>query len=1275
MLFAAALLGCHCRSDGNATERDPIYEFLSEGSGPESTEPLMQLGTGTRLATDDSELNHPYGYAIEAPIVRNGRNLSRMLFPDGAAYLEHIAGEGVFLHGSSPSTLESRPLLIVPDTVREGMRWTVTTSKPDADWENVVGAPTEVEFFGENRRVWPITRVSLNPGFPSRTAEYMEGIGLIGAGTSATRRDYSWGVVSTANDIEPLVMDERIALTPLIEDAFDGASAHISAIEADGRTILSVHSTYLYTWFVFPDPFSGRLPYRDTRWETDHHCFETTDGSSLTSGGSCHVVDITLEEGETQYPGTHAGLSIGFERFTLPADSVRDLAYGGLPTFVDADLEENGNTGHELTLEVVVEGTDGTPHGLLDRGQGVRHTSRLRMLDLDARVFVGASDPWVTNTHLRTGGNRHTLRAIADSTIDADPTDVLVSHGLGTWKVGAMDESGPSGPMSLAFVKSGLPHIRQTPEGREGLIADPDGAVWRLRLGGDEPVLEFLAMLDLPAGHRLAGVTRLGTPNGPTEGTTLIAATVSGSQVIDVQVPEGNNDDPARVAGIETLGLDTAVTSLWSATLGPATAHPGMAAPLGISAGLGSGTWVCDQDGAAVAGWGVPVVSDDTFSTCRLFAEAPEAPITVGEQTVYADPYQPYTQLVGVMDDDNGFTSLTQRYSPTGLRVDSSPFVHSARYFLSVGSPVVQALRDPWSYDLYAYDLFGGYQQVYVTADGDSSFFGDPLAPPASAAAGGGGRIVEPGVLRLPDGTEMDIAADAVLAWTDGRWCAARSNGVVCLGADGRERFGAYSPTPGAAFFFGREGAVADESLGYLDDGWNLWRVDPDTARVDFLDAIQPLELNVSSDKHQSGGGRVFYIGADGTARSVLDGEISEYTNASGLIFPFGNGFGLDTNYLGGAQTILLDPVPVDGLPPVLAPPGTDMGVFEIGDLDLPDPGSSIAASAPGGLSYVGHTPIDTEGVAFALDGSGLLGVDRDGIYPVDFSSTVGGRTPWPNGELFNVIDFSPQGTLLFASPETVAFDEQQILVLDLEDLSSQILPDGIAAPAWTQSSDDDRTLVSLFFPSTTFGDPAQLKRWDLTTGASSLISDVLTPADPTNAYRWAKLSPNGEVLLVGQPLTEDFKTSVRDAHTGEIIARVEGDYATFSPDGTLLVTDTHVFLMEPGPTQLGVRLLHDSPSDAIVFGSEIVFSPSGEWAAVFGTHVGSPLPVLEIYSVGPTGLSLISSTDVLTGNFAPTSTFTLQRLFWSHDSQQIGVHGTMTEPGVGLYDTVLRWQ
>jgi hypothetical protein len=1179
MLFTLLLVAC--KKDGVPREGPPVFEVTAEGNGPPNAAPLLPLHVGTVLATEDSELNHPYTWAVESPILRGGRPLHRMVFPDGVLYLESTT-DGILAHGSTVNQWEEHPLLLIPATVRDGMTWEVSSTGGQPDWEMTATAQADGR--------WVIGRTHLQTG-ETRGGIYQEGVGLVeaSAGDSDSRRRYVQGRVRTT-DAARDVLDpgNRISLSSLgVSVPFD--ARHLSVFERGGTRTLSVQSVFLESMINMD------LLRESAVWATTSHCL------TLTPDGDVAPTDSVLEgcesviddDGQTRLLATHAGLSADRILWGPP----EQIAFGGYPTF--------SFDNQQVTLDFV--GRDSAGHGPISQPYQdyyVDHLGRAQVVDLaggQPNAFM-IDDPWVTRQYLRTTAADAAVRSIAETVGDADAGDVLLEDGLGGWTQGALDADGrPAGHPTFAFQKTGMPHLRITPDGREGLLTDTDGALWLAR-PGDTP-LSFLGFIDLPDGHILTGAVRLGPVGGAVDGDQILIATTSGRHAI-IDTANGRGPD------------DTTETHFHTATLPTPTPYDAQDGMLGVAHHAADFVWVCEPDGVTSAtNLGDALDTDEGFASCRRFAE-PDGPVEVDGTTLLGQNLLTGFTQTGLLAHDGVITDTRFTYTETGMALDTSPFAGIVRG-ANVGVTRRTGYRDPWTFDLWGWNYTVGlFDQIHMPLDGPPTSYPDAAGiatiTPFPRAVGGGGRLVEDAAgtwIQDVDGLRTPVPDGTFLAWNDGRSCShAVGESIVCIGSDGVERRRAVG-IPDFESLNRRARALAGEQQGYLLFDDHIFRFDPDTMELTALDTVDYGQDDegifwVTDKVTQGVGGRLWYTDGDGARSSILGDTVAK-------AIPPDGGDTYRTVGPDGLTEVSLTEVPARYVP---APPGTryPFGGFDLvlgEQAEMPSPAGPLLTPNATPWTYAGSTVVTpNETVVFDPTGSGYLTVRDTGIVRIawDGTETV---SPWP-GDVpdtdWFVLGQGRRHAVVFtpdpASDPTLVSHLPMVVDLTTGTTTTVSTPAFVynTQGRWTQLSEDGATLIH---PELIPLDPAlftfdlQLHKTDLTTNTTTLVSTTLPPDDTFN-NRMA-LSPNGAVLIAETDDDPLFPTSFIDTVTGATVAHTDleglhwaGSFAA-SDDGWLAITE--------GPPAVGMAYL-ERPTPFYDVGS--VSTSAGEFVSMDGRDV-----------------------------------------------------------------------
>lgn len=176
MLAAAVSLSAvACGESGSGVAGGSDTKWLSEGAGETNAAPLLPFRAGGRSL----------GLVSDAVLEEDGRRLLRIQLeqlgpaPSSPFRVELLVGEGaegIELHGSEGARL-SRPMLLVPKTVRVGMRWRASApGQPASEFE--VAAREEVDTpFGPGV-VWGIEEYAGGSGTPVARLSFLEGVGI-----------------------------------------------------------------------------------------------------------------------------------------------------------------------------------------------------------------------------------------------------------------------------------------------------------------------------------------------------------------------------------------------------------------------------------------------------------------------------------------------------------------------------------------------------------------------------------------------------------------------------------------------------------------------------------------------------------------------------------------------------------------------------------------------------------------------------------------------------------------------------------------------------------------------------------------------------------------------------------------------------------------------------------------------------------------------------------------------------------------------------------------
>lgn len=1264
-----------CRNDGVPRERNPVFTIEEEGSGAPNDEPLLPLHAGTVLATTDSELNHPWTWAVEAPIERSGRPLHRVVTPDGVAYLE-ATDDGVLLHGSTVSQWATHPSLIVPSTVRSGMVWTVSTTggAPDVVFEASGGQLQETPF-GE-RRVWTLERQRIDGG-PITTRTYAEGIGPIELpnNASAWLRQLAHGRIRSSDvDLPTLDPADRLPLRST-GIAFDHEAMHLSLL------VTGLDGARLQTHDRFLNQETENVPFlrQVARWRRATHCFAVDDDGTLTEVDTGCLFE---EQGTPNLPFqavTHAGLADPDRARPWPGDAI---AYGALPELRLGDR----------TMSVEYSTTNGAMVGLTRDVNSASHAyGRSRVFHetydrvVDRRLLPGGA--WTARRYLVHGPGLAAVRSVVD-TVPTGDVHALLEDGLGGWTTGQLDADGaPAGSPGFGFQKTGLVHLRSTAEGREGLITDADGALWRVRLGTGQ--LEFLGFADLPEGHLLVGAASLGPVNGETAGETAVIATRSGERFVVLD-------------GLDERVTDTTRTHLWTVQLGAPTVVDSRQGLVGVHDK--DGIWVCEPDGGSpVEGLGEPLATDDTFGTCQRFARQIERVSTGAALTRVGDTLVVGTNVEDTMGWGIGAVDGTvedwlYRYDDSGMTVGTSRYAETARPG-TIGDRQT-GYRDPWTGDFWGWNVDPTFfDQRHVSPDGNVTVYADSggfdTIDVHPRAVGGGGRIVTDASgtwIQGPDATRTPLADGTVVAWADGRSCQLDLYTLTCTGSDAveRSRVAPMLREQSLSTF------LADESGGYVIASDHIWRLDPDTVDLVPLDTVRADGGTILDEPylrvHQGPGGRIWYRDLDDELSMIEDGVVHK----TGWVLPppFETGLFETPMPFDTARVITPDgPVQVDltAVDPRYEPPGegTILGRpayrYVVGpQLELPDPGTPVAAVTPGPFVFDDTTvlPSGTQLVTFDPAGTGLVAVASDGLHRVAFggTSTV---TPWPAPAPEGPWVLGPDGRFAVGlrpiqPPPDPSQPQHHYTVLDVVSGTLVDVPGVAAFEDWAALEAGGGALVHAditSFDASAFSYEARLLRTDLGTLAQTVLSEDLAPDFSALAFTYDRLalSPNGALAAIETTDPAVLEPTVLfDVGTGTVVGALDVRDAVLGY-GALHAPDAF-FGLQAGIPTLGLAFFGNPPTPDV---SEWSWpSPTGEILRAFPRDAGQGRnPRVQVHAVDGT---VVDTIDLWTDGVRiarPTAVIGRpDQVAVAVDGASILVVGEVSEPGVGLSYEALRF-
>lgn len=615
-LLALAGVACALGCDGCGGVPEPEFELISEGSGPPNAAPLMPLRPGLRLGgtTSPGHPLEPGGVAFEGTIGRDGRTLHRLVGFGRVAYFEQT-DQGVILHGVVNTSEESGELLEVPEvfapaTVREGMVWEAKGTRFE------VAAPETRQTRWGEATAWTITS---DTGEQATSRVFLEGVGLVEEVGPSPMPGVTRTVTLDGPGVVPLerwpiwsVGRGDVPLEPLRDASGEQVTAPhqygvMSAYGVGEEWILELSGTQPKQYF------DGISPPFD--WSDTHLC-----GTLSSRSGEWRLAVASEEEAARLCPerpflarGRYVPNPTAAWRFADRAHPAAQSTFVGRSDGMRVDAPHTFSQPQHPAESTILASfqLDGDRWAMGSGGFGDlpdRITPDMAALVLQSgETSRTVHDGWLARDYLV----RPYASGISDVVLDEDPVDALWSDPHGVWAFGAFDASGPLGRPQLAFSKLGFVQPRVTATAREALVVDADGVIYRLAMVGQAPRLEHLGSVDLPVGHRAVAATRLGTPNGATDGSDVLVATTRGAEVL----PPGGF-------------LDGADTSLWIGRLGRERAVEAPTGAVTARAIEGDDVLVCWPEawGALeeTQGWRlgghapIDVLPDDVMTGCAL---------------------------------------------------------------------------------------------------------------------------------------------------------------------------------------------------------------------------------------------------------------------------------------------------------------------------------------------------------------------------------------------------------------------------------------------------------------------------------------------------------------------------------------------------------------------------------------------------------------------------------------------------------------------------------
>lgn len=453
VLVPLAVVNCSSSKDASGGH----FTVLDPGSGPSNARPLDPLPVGERRSSPAAPT------VVIAALQRNGVTVKQVLGTDGTVVWISENGDGQFLFASSLDGVLSDPVLLVPASVKVGMKWqagaytfTVTDSKT---MPTVLGAQV----------VWTIVQ-SKDDATVER--QYIEGYGQMKVGTTV----FSSFVIPLEPPAPPVDDDAPVAPTPLTGAATQLSvtaqqPVFLSALD-DGAGSLTLGVTSLQ---LFYDSMNGRyVPVPAYDCSTFHGgalsagCMQPTMPNSDYSG-AVRVGGAWSIEPRDGY-GRPKPVALGLQNF-------RYLDAAGQPH--DATSRSNASDWSvDFGPTTTLRGSPDFSWPRYEQFLGFPTRSYLPALQVDANgvlpFAIWTNSGIVTSSHLR-----------------FTATDGHVE---------------PPTPVGVAF---GTQSVRTSPTEREMLFALPDGTITRVQNTADGTALETLAHVAVPAGKSLVGAVRI----------------------------------------------------------------------------------------------------------------------------------------------------------------------------------------------------------------------------------------------------------------------------------------------------------------------------------------------------------------------------------------------------------------------------------------------------------------------------------------------------------------------------------------------------------------------------------------------------------------------------------------------------------------------------------------------------------------------------------------------------------------------------------------------
>lgn len=489
-LWFACFAGAGCTPGGTG----PVgarYTFTSEGAGEANTASLDPLRDGTYRG----------GLLVDGTVDLPAGRARRVIEVGSGEYTYVIDTKvGLFLAGGLIDGVLANPILLVPATVRVGMKWTVAQGDdPNANAFEVTSRVVGPSLFGRNTVQWSIVRTS-SKGTTSR--EYTEGFGISLSGGDILPLDTPDPEPSKA----PRVAIARVPGTESIGLPSAATATSISMVRAAGHDAL----------LMFDDDTG------EGRGARSAYCLKVSATSAV------------LQEPSAGSPYRRTGPDVcpTMQRFFTGLDATKKLNVSGhasgafvatsgriswIPRYrgnlVSSGLTELTTLNDVMTARALVPGDA----GIIDifysgpaAGTGVAQLGGAAYLyDAQTEPDIYLPDTWfalpATATFVSAlttdEGDRHTL--------------LIQTADLMLW-LSRATSTGMTAPVQVGRL-GGTLSVQTTERGSEILRVTSDGRVDRLHVSAGQVTLEPLANLELatrmsvdaaflfrePAGDRL----------------------------------------------------------------------------------------------------------------------------------------------------------------------------------------------------------------------------------------------------------------------------------------------------------------------------------------------------------------------------------------------------------------------------------------------------------------------------------------------------------------------------------------------------------------------------------------------------------------------------------------------------------------------------------------------------------------------------------------------------------------------------------------------------